>query len=65
MTETLLVGDNRLTGSLPKELGGLTLLATLDVKSNDIKSSIPSEIGLLIGLGEFTGNDAILCSQCW
>ena len=43
----LTLHSNRLSGSIPPELGSLGLLGRLDLRSNEIGGGIPSEIGEL------------------
>lgn len=47
--ESLALGENRLTGAIPSELGGLSSLLELVLEYNDL-ASIPSEIGDLANL---------------
>lgn len=49
----LLLNDNGLTGTLPSELGLLTMLTTLLLNGNELSGVVPSEVGDLILLGEF------------
>lgn len=51
--------DNRLTGPIPAELGGLIRLPGLDLSGNALTGSIPPEIGRLNLLRylDFAGND--------
>jgi len=43
----LIMFDNHMKGSLPLELGFLSMLEVLNVMSNELTGTIPSEIGLL------------------
>jgi len=56
--DTIFIGDNRLNGTLPSEIGLLTRLQKLDLGFNEIRGDIPSEIGqlsdlLFVALSEF------------
>lgn len=44
------LGFRGLDGELPKELGSLTELRTLDIRENAIKGNIPTQIGELVNL---------------
>ncbi|KZV25688.1 tyrosine-sulfated glycopeptide receptor 1 [Dorcoceras hygrometricum] len=46
----LKVGNNRLTGSIPKEIGRLKLLHILELSNNFFNGSIPSELSGLVNL---------------
>jgi hypothetical protein len=48
--DTLALSDNRLDGTLPRELGLLSKLRQVDLSSNVIRGPIPSEIALLTDL---------------
>jgi len=48
----LFLYGNKLTGSIPTELGNLTHLTGLDLRSNKLTGSIPSELGNLTQLTE-------------
>ncbi|KAK1422755.1 hypothetical protein QVD17_18041 [Tagetes erecta] len=41
---------NRLTGEIPKELGNITTLTTLDLEANRLSGTVPSELGRLPNL---------------
>ena len=43
---------NNLTGSIPAELGGLTVLTILSLSGNNLTGSIPAELGNLTALTE-------------
>lgn len=45
--------DNLLTSTIPPRLGGLVSLTILDVGSNDLSGTIPTELALLIDLGMY------------
>lgn len=47
---TINLTHNRLTGSIPREIGDLTDLTTLILSSNELTGSIPREIGNLTNL---------------
>ena len=49
-TDTLNLGWNGLTGSIPPEIGNLTNLTELYLNENQLTGSIPSEIGNLTNL---------------
>ena len=49
-TDTLDLGYNQLTGSIPSEIGNLTNLTSLYLNNNQLTGSIPSEIGNLTNL---------------
>ena len=44
------LGNSNLSGSIPPELGNLTILATLDLHDNQLTGSIPAELGNLTTL---------------
>ncbi len=44
------LGDNRLTGEIPPELGNLVNLRGLDLKDNQLTGEIPPELGNLVNL---------------
>ncbi|CAB9503969.1 leucine rich repeat [Seminavis robusta] len=52
----LYLTKNRLSGSLPPELGLLTKLEAFDVATNSIRGTIPSQIGLMTSLYELILN---------
>lgn len=41
---------NRLSGELPKEIGGLAMLELLDLRDNNLSGTIPVEIGRMLSL---------------
>jgi hypothetical protein len=45
--------DNRLTSGIPPRLGELVSLTLLDVGSNDLSGTIPTELALLGDLGMY------------
>ena len=48
MTRNLKLGSNKLTGSIPTEIGGITAIhQVLDLSKNSLSGPIPSEIGVL------------------
>ena len=47
---TLILRDNRLSGSIPEELGDLSRLTRLALSSNQLTGSIPEELGNLSSL---------------
>ena len=49
-TDTLVLEDNQLTGSIPPEIGNLTNLTLLNLEGNHLTGSIPPEIGNLTNL---------------
>jgi Leucine-rich repeat (LRR) protein len=49
-TDTLYLGWNQLTGSIPSEIGILTNLTGLSLYNNQLTGSIPPEIGNLTNL---------------
>ena len=49
-TDTLYLPYSGLTGEIPSEIGNLTNLTYLNLRSNQLTGSIPSEIGNLINL---------------
>ena len=49
-TDSLDLGYNQLTGSIPPEIGNLTNLTWLNLRSNQLTGSIPPEIGNLTNL---------------
>ena len=51
-TDSLDLGYNQLTGSIPPEIGNLTNLTYLNLRSNQLTGSIPPEIGNLTNLTE-------------
>lgn len=48
----LALAENRLSGTIPPELGNLTELKRLDLRGNQLSGSIPPELGTLTGLTE-------------
>jgi len=54
--QSLNLGSNQLTGSLPAELGDLTSLTTLWMYSNQLTGSIPPQIGNLTSLRDMQLN---------
>lgn len=64
-TAQLEIGTNQLTGTMPTELGKLTLMKDLEVQNNTLTGPIPSEIGLMTSLGKFVlnrnGKDVLPC----
>ena len=58
-TDSLDLGYNQLTGSIPPEIGNLTNLTYLNLRSNQLTGSIPPEIGNLTNLTELVlfGNE--------
>jgi hypothetical protein len=48
--QSLILDNNQVGGTLPREIGLLTALQKLDLRFNGVGGSIPSEIGLLTGL---------------
>ena len=53
-TDTLVLEDNQLTGSIPPEIGNLTNLTYLNLSNNQLSGSIPSEIGNLTNLTDLS-----------
>ena len=49
-TDSLDLGYNQLTGSIPPEIGNLTNLTYLNLRSNQLTGSIPPDIGYLTNL---------------
>jgi len=45
--DVLILGDNKLSGSIPSELGLLTNVEVIYLSDNDLSGSIPSKLGLL------------------
>lgn len=41
---------NRLSGVIPKEIGGLTRLELLDLRNNNLNGMIPVELGSMLSL---------------
>ena len=56
---TPVIGHDDLTGTIPGELGNLSSLTTLDLRSNDLTGSIPSELGSLSSLTELHLNSNV------
>ena len=56
-TDSLDLGYNQLTGSIPPEIGNLTNLTYLNLRSNQLTGSIPPEIGNLTNLTRLWLND--------
>ena len=52
VTELNLIGNNKLTGSIPAELGDLTNLTELSLGGNGLSGEIPPELGDLTSLQE-------------
>ena len=50
VTELNLIGNNKLTGSIPAELGDLTNLTELSLGGNGLSGEIPPELGDLTNL---------------
>jgi hypothetical protein len=48
------LSSNRLSGSLPSELGLLSQLIDLSLSSNFMSGQLPSELGLLTQLSHFS-----------
>jgi len=46
-------GNNKLTGSIPSEIGFLTGLTTLELEMNNLTGTVPSEI-LNLGIETFS-----------
>ena len=46
-----------LTGTIPPEIGGLSMLGSLDLSRNELSGEIPAEIGSLVNLRELTLRD--------
>ena len=44
------LSDNKISGSIPSEIGNLTTLTSLNLSSNNITGSIPAELGNLTNL---------------
>jgi len=59
-TDSLDLGYNQLTGSIPPEIGNLTNLNYLDLGGNQLTGEIPSEIGNLTNLNYLILNDNLL-----
>ena len=51
-TESLFLFNNRLSGSLPSEIGNLTKLENLRVEENALTGMLPIELGDLTKLGK-------------
>lgn len=47
---SLLLYQNRFSGTIPKELGDLKELELLDLRDNDLSGSIPGEMGTMLSL---------------
>lgn len=54
------VHHNSLVGPIPSEVGSLSLLVRLHLRSNDFEGEIPSELGLLSYLEELDCSDTRL-----
>lgn len=48
--KSLVFYKNRLSGELPKEIGGLAMLELLDLRDNNLSGTIPVEIGRMLSL---------------
>ena len=44
------LGDNKLTGSIPTELGSISRLKNIELNNNILTGPIPTEFGLLTAL---------------
>ena len=62
-TDSLDLGYNQLTGSIPPEIGNLTNLTYLNLRSNQLTGSIPPEIGNLTNLTRLWLNDNQLTGE--
>jgi Leucine-rich repeat (LRR) protein len=54
------LGENNLSGTIPAEIGDLTLLENLDFFGNQITGNIPSEIGVLTQLNNLDFRNNLL-----
>ena len=52
--KTLHLAGSRLTGTISSLVGNLAVLEVFDMTNNLLKGSLPSELGLLGGGGEYT-----------
>jgi len=61
--ECIDLSDNDLSGTIPKELGGMTSLGKFDVANNDLEGYIPAEFGNLKRLSlDLVGNNFAQCT---
>ena len=59
--KTLHLAGSRLTGTISSLVGNLAVLEVFDMTNNLLKGSLPSELGLLGGGGEYTTWYIALC----
>ena len=55
--------DNSLSGSIPSELGSLSVLVSLSLYVNQLTGPIPSELGSISGMRSITTSFLVQCLQ--
>jgi hypothetical protein len=56
-TASLHLNGNAFTGTIPDELGALTLLTSLALEGNELSGLIPISLGFMRSLGRFKPRD--------